>query len=422
MESKPTLLRNLLAPQLHRESSIALQAVRFIVESNFFLDPVSAKADGETPNLSPSEAATAAVDTADTCDVVSSSNGRVPSESQNPMEDDEPHNMGVTGSAVAAVTPRICFGEDVDAEIVISHAVLSATDNKSKGLSPEDQNVDAAGSIQSRVREDQMECVEYDAVVGECAKNSRDSAVATDAVTDGVLPGDQGGDLAGNIQSRVEEDELQMVKAEPSRIAVVSEVDNLERADVSTKGSTAAVSKVESGTEVDREFPGYEVSDPASINEGCIEDKNTQSTVGHESVVFSAVSSMAGGDLPKPPAVSASTDGMLPEEKRSDAIYSSPTRDAEVKKPQQTIGEGSLVPKATAPSVMVGGGVARQGVVAAGTDELLHGKDGGVAADCGSQSRVEEENKAVGIPPPATAGSCDAAAPATSGIDIPRLM
>lgn len=36
--SKPTLLRKLLAPQLHRENSISLQAVRFIVGSNFFLD------------------------------------------------------------------------------------------------------------------------------------------------------------------------------------------------------------------------------------------------------------------------------------------------------------------------------------------------------------------------------------------------
>lgn len=33
-----TLLRKLLAPQLHRENSIALQAVRFIVNSNFFLE------------------------------------------------------------------------------------------------------------------------------------------------------------------------------------------------------------------------------------------------------------------------------------------------------------------------------------------------------------------------------------------------
>lgn len=46
VSSKPTLLRKLLAPQLHRESSIALQAVRFIVQSRFFLEDGSS-ADGE---------------------------------------------------------------------------------------------------------------------------------------------------------------------------------------------------------------------------------------------------------------------------------------------------------------------------------------------------------------------------------------
>lgn len=52
--SKPTLLRKLLAPQLHRESSIALQAVRFIVESNFFLDPApSSAAELSPPEPSP---------------------------------------------------------------------------------------------------------------------------------------------------------------------------------------------------------------------------------------------------------------------------------------------------------------------------------------------------------------------------------
>lgn len=56
MSSKPTLLRKLLAPQLHRESSIALQAVRFIVQSNFFLGACAApapaaaiKGDGAAP-------------------------------------------------------------------------------------------------------------------------------------------------------------------------------------------------------------------------------------------------------------------------------------------------------------------------------------------------------------------------------------
>lgn len=44
--SKQTLLRKLLAPQLHRESNIALQAVRFIVKSNFFLlDTAPSSAD-----------------------------------------------------------------------------------------------------------------------------------------------------------------------------------------------------------------------------------------------------------------------------------------------------------------------------------------------------------------------------------------
>lgn len=413
MESKPTLLRTLLAPQLHRESSIALQAVRFIVESNFFLDPVPAKADGETSNLSPSEAATAAMDTADTC-AASSSNDRMLSESLNPVEEDEPHKMGVTESAESAVTPKVGCGADVDPETVINHAALSTTGDMDKGPSPEDQNRDPAVSV---VREDETGCVESDAMVAECAKDSRDSAVATDAVTNGVLSGD----LAGNMQSRVEEDKLQIVKAEPGRTAMVPEVDHLEGADVSTEGSTAAVPMVASGTRVD----GCQVSDAVGIKNGCIEDKNTQPTVGNESVVSSAVSNMTGGDLVMGSrdivVDSTSTDGTLTEENRSDAIYSSPNRHAEDKKPQETVGEGSLEPKATDPSVVVGADIAGEGAVVAGTEGLLQGKDGDVVADCGRQNRVEEENNAVGIPSPATVGSCDAGAPATSSIDIPPL-
>lgn len=48
MSSKPTLLRKLLAPQLHRESSIALQAVRFVVRSNFFLSETEGEGEGES--------------------------------------------------------------------------------------------------------------------------------------------------------------------------------------------------------------------------------------------------------------------------------------------------------------------------------------------------------------------------------------
>lgn len=60
--SNPTLLRKLLAPQLHRESSIALQAVRFIVESNFFLDdPASSSPAKEHGDLSVDTPCTPAV-------------------------------------------------------------------------------------------------------------------------------------------------------------------------------------------------------------------------------------------------------------------------------------------------------------------------------------------------------------------------
>lgn len=57
VSSKPTLLRKLLAPQLHRENSIALQAVRFIVQSNFFLDEGgAASAAAAEPQSTPATA------------------------------------------------------------------------------------------------------------------------------------------------------------------------------------------------------------------------------------------------------------------------------------------------------------------------------------------------------------------------------
>lgn len=73
MVSKPTLLRKLLTPQLHRENSIALQAMRFIVSSNFFLDAVpgaspaknNADVSVETPSVSGSQDDGASVPTSD---------------------------------------------------------------------------------------------------------------------------------------------------------------------------------------------------------------------------------------------------------------------------------------------------------------------------------------------------------------------
>lgn len=423
--------------------------MRFIVESNFFLDPGPAKADRETSNSSPSDAATAtpATDTADVCDAVSSSSDRLPSESQTREEDEEPHKTVVTKaaeSAVAAVTATIGFVADADSETVISGAAPSATGTSVNGLPPEDKNRDAAGSIQSRVLEGglhqvvERECVGsavvpmvVDVVVAECAKDTHDSAAVTATGTNGVLLGDQCGDLAGNTQSRVGEDELQTVKTERGGRAMVSGVGNLEEMDISTGGSTAPASAVASATKVAGVSPEYQGSNAASTRKNCIEGKNPQPAVENESVVSSVVRSMTGEDLAMDSrdivAVSTSTDGVLPEEKR-DAFYSSPKRYAEDMKPHQAAEDESLV-HATAPrvaGVMAGADIATdsQSAVVAASDGLSQGKNEDVDAACGSQNRVEEENenKTVGMQSPATAGSCDApAAAAISSIDVPPL-